>query len=115
MNNIQSSRIKTVIPVSDIYETDDNFFITMEIPGTEKENLDITVEDKKLTVTGTVRNEEEFQYSEFEISGFKRTFQVGNGINKDNIEAKLENGILEIKLYKSEETKPRKITVNEMH
>lgn len=118
--NIQENRNKNrfLIPNSDILETDDNYFINIEMPGISKDNLNITIEDDQLIISGESVNDnsdKDIQYREFRSCDFERVFSIGNEIDRSKIDAQLENGILEIKLNKSEDTKPRKIQINEIH
>ncbi len=118
LNISQNTETRTLIPVADISENEDYYLISLEIPGVNRENLEIIINDDKLTVTGKIqsgKNEDNFKYVEFKKSDYERTFQIGNEIDRNKIEAKLENGILELKLSKSENIKPKKITVNEIH
>ncbi len=104
---------RTIIPVTDIVETEERYTISMEMPGIAKENLDITMDDEKLIVSGkSVECHDDNSYSEFRACNFERTFQTGSEIDRNSIGAKLEDGILVINLDKSEERKPKKITVN---
>ena len=105
----------TLVPLTDIYETDDAYELRLEMPGVEKENLNIVLDNNELEITGKVvnksENEGELRFSEYSLHDYYRKFKVGNGINRDGISAGLENGILSLTLQKSEEVKPKKIEV----
>lgn len=106
--------VKFVAPPVDIYETDDKYLILMDMPGVDKESIDITVEGDKLTVFGKVlKIDKEWEpiSTEFTLSDYKREFNIGNKVNVNKIDAKYENGILKLELEKSELAKPRKIEV----
>lgn len=101
-------------PAVDIYETDDNYVVVLNMPGSAKEDIDISVADDTLTIIGKVNQVAEDWKAvkkEFELYDYKRDITIGNRIDRENIEAKYENGVLELTLAKSEETKPRKIDV----
>ena len=105
-------------PLTDIYETEDLYSVKLEIPGVLKENLNIVIEDDELKITAKSsieENEKDLKYSEFSIRDFSRTFRVGNEIDRNRIDAKLEDGILTLALHKSEEVKPKKITINQIN
>ena len=105
---------KVYVPLTDIYETPDNYSLKMEVPGAAKENIDIVIEDQELRVTVKMAEEEEdksLKYAEFVSRDFYRAFKLGNDIDRNSIEAKLENGVLNISLNKTEQVKPKKIQI----
>jgi len=110
---------KVYIPVADIYESEDLYSLKMEIPGVSRENLDITIEDNELKISAKSSFEtneaEKIKYSDFSDMDYSRTFKVGNDIDRNHIDAKLENGVLTLLLHKHEKVKPRKITINQLN
>ena len=105
---------KVYVPLTDISETADMYSLKMEVPGAARENIDIVIEDEELRVT--VRavpedSEDSLRYAEFGSRDFYRAFRVGNEIDRNRIEAKLENGVLNIMLSKTEKVKPKKIQI----
>lgn len=112
---IAASRKVYHTPLADIYETDDIYSVKLEVPGITKENLDIVIHDDELRVTAeTDKTEDErnVKYTEFSAKNYSRVFRIGNDIDRNRIDAKLENGILSLVLHKSEEVKPKKILIN---
>jgi HSP20 family protein len=106
------------IPLADIYETEDIYSVKLEMAGIKKENLDIVIDDDELKITAESSPEENagnLKYAEFRDRNFSRTFRVGSGIDRNKIDAKLENGILTLTLHKSEAVKPKKITINQIN
>jgi HSP20 family protein len=106
------------IPLADIYETADIYSVKMEMPGIVKENLDIVIDDDELKITAESSPEENtgnLKYAEFRAKDFSRTFRVGNDVDRNRIDAKLENGILTLTLHKSEAVKPKKIAINQVN
>jgi len=101
------------IPVTDIYETEDQYSLSIEMPGITKENLEITVNDNELELRGHIEPKEfnENDYSEFSQSDFYRKFKIGNDVDRNNVEASLKDGILSLNLNKTEEVKPKKIEI----
>jgi len=106
-------------PRIDISENDNNIIIYAEIPGVLKENLKITLQDNILTIEGekkkaTEEKDENYFREERAYGKFKRSFTLPVEVDSDKVEAKFENGILEIKLekYKTKETKEKEIKIN---
>lgn len=103
-------------PAINLYSGDEGVILTAEIPGVEMEELDITVLGETLTLSGT-RNmgedEEGITYHRRERSqgNFTRTVELPFRVDSDNVEAKFSNGVLHVMLPRTEEEKPRKISV----
>lgn len=103
-------------PPVNVYNSADNMIVQCEVPGVAREDLDISITGETLVVRGVKRapeGEETFQYQRRErgSGGFSRTIVLPDKVDPDRIEAKLESGILTIKLPKSEAAKPRQINV----
>lgn len=100
---------------ADVYATDDNLYVLLDIPGVEKGDVQIEVDE---TNTLQVRARNSFQehkriiYREFEVGDFYRSFRLGEEYDKEKITARLEHGVLEITVPKREEAKPRRISIN---
>jgi len=106
------------IPLTDIYETEDIYSLKMEIPGIKKENLDIVIDEMELRITAKTEkteNTDKIRYSEFSDRDFHRVFKIGYDIDRNRIDASLENGVLTLKLHKSEDVKPKKIAINQIN
>lgn len=110
---------KIYVPVADIYETEDLYSMKLEMPGVSKEGLDILIENNELTITAkstlSDKEGEKCRYSEFSSMDYRRSFKIGNDIDRSKVEAKLENGVLTLLLHKHETVKPRKITINQLN
>lgn len=105
---------RVIYPLVDIFETQDGFVIKADMPGVQKQNIDISLHDNILEINGKVNGETddtEKKYSEYSLSKYHREFNVGNDIDGNRIEASLGNGILNITLPKKEEVKPKKIEI----
>jgi len=116
--NITESRRVFQTPLADIYETDDIYSVKLEMPGVTKENLNVIIDDDELKITAESsieENESDLKYADFYLKNFSRTFRVGNDIDRNKIDARLDNGILTLTLQKSEEIKPKKITINQVN
>ncbi|MFO7814180.1 MAG: Hsp20/alpha crystallin family protein [Halanaerobiales bacterium] len=101
---------------TDVMEKDDKYIINAELPGMEKEDINIEMDDNYLTISANnehYEEEEEGGYirRERRRGSYCRSFYVEN-INEDGIEAEYDNGILEITLPKKEETVSKKKTID---
>ncbi len=104
-----------VTPATDIYETDNEYSLRVEMPGVSKNNLEIVLEKDELEIKGAVGNglneDEKLKYSEYSLHNYYRKFRIGEDVDRNAIDAKLENGVLTLTLNKSEEVKPRRIEI----
>src|SRR2546423_7311867 len=102
-------------PEVNIFETKDGFVLEAEMPGVNKDGLEIILEGNTLTLVGH-RNDDfstEFVYRESQPAHFRRVFELDPAIDAGKIGAKMEQGILTLNLPKAEKVKPRKIAVGE--
>jgi len=104
------------IPPVDISEDKENIVLTAELPGFKEDQLDIQMENGVLTIRGERTMEDEksgknYHRVERSYGQFVRSFTLPNNVNRDNIQARFENGLLHIELPKSEEAKPRQIRI----
>jgi len=105
-----------ITPEVNIFETKDGFFLEAEMPGVNKEGLEITLEGNELTLLG--HRTDGFAgagmlYRESKPADFRRVFELDPAIDSGKINAKVEQGVLTLTLPKTEKVKPRKITVGE--
>ncbi len=117
-NNIMKPESeREFIPFVDISETPDSYILDADMPGVSKENLAITLDNNTLTISGKVdaTTGSKFEYQEFELHNYKRNFVVNEDVDTGKIEAKLENGVLNLIIPKSERTKPRKIEIKALN
>jgi HSP20 family protein len=103
------------LPTTDIYETQDALFVILEMPGVEKKNVDVRVEDGVVYVEGRL-DFSKYQnlqpvYTEYNVGHYSRSFRVSSKIDQNNIRAELKDGVLSLTLAKIEEAKPRAIQV----
>jgi len=104
-----------IIPAVDIYENDNEYVLKAEMPGVSKENVEISLEKDYLEILG--KTDTKFEEGlklidkEFRISDYFRRFHLENVIDREKVKASIENGILTVVLPKSEEVKPKKITI----
>ena len=116
--NITENKKVFQTPLADIYETADIYSVKLEMPGVTKESLNVIIDDDELKITAESsieENEKDLKYADFCAKNFSRTFRVGNDVDRNRIDAKLDNGVLTLILHKSEEVKPKKITINQIN
>ncbi len=103
------------IPYADIYETDDALAVVMEMPGVEKKDLDVGLENDVLRVDGRIDTAKykdmEPVYAEYNIGHYARSFALSNTIDQEKISANLEDGVLTLILPKAKNAQPRKIAI----
>ncbi|WP_035237090.1 Hsp20/alpha crystallin family protein [Desulfobacter vibrioformis] len=109
-------RLGSDSPRINIMESGDNFEIQAEVPGISKDELEINVQGNYLQISGKrfVDKPEGYKVHREEIgeSTFSRSFTLPNDVDADNVEAALKDGVLYLKLPKSEAEKPKQITIN---
>ncbi|MEJ2054804.1 MAG: Hsp20/alpha crystallin family protein [Calditrichaceae bacterium] len=103
-------------PVIDVEETDQDFLISAEIPGMKKDDIKITFENNYLNISGEKKakkevKQENYHHAERSYGKFSRTIAIPSGVMLDKIEAEYEQGVLNIKIPKAEEAKPKQIDV----
>jgi HSP20 family protein len=104
------------LPPVNVYEDEHNIVITAEVPGVEEKDLDITVENNVLTISGERKMESEvkkenFQRIERRYGRFSRSFTLPPTVDPENVNAEFNNGVLKITLNKKEEAKPKQIKI----
>lgn len=103
-------------PEVNIHETKDGYVLEAEMPGVNKDGLEITLENNELTITGRRTNESvpgETLFRERSSAHFRRVFELDPAIDAGRINAKISQGVLTLTLPKSEKVKPRRITVGD--
>src|SRR5580700_10591748 len=105
-----------IAPAVNIYETPTAFVLEADLPGVSKEGLDLTLDASSLTISArrTKNNvTAEPIYRESTTADYRRVFELDSEIDRAAISANLDQGVLTVTLPKSENAKPRKITVSE--
>lgn len=107
---------RVFLPQTDIFETDQALTVVLEMPGVEKDKVDVKVENDVLKIEGWIdfSRYEGLQplYTEYNIGNYARSFQLSSKIDQDRISAELRDGVMTLVLPKSEKAKPRKIVVS---
>jgi HSP20 family molecular chaperone IbpA len=106
---------RVYVPTADIYETPDALRVVLEMPGVNKSNVDVRVEDGVLTVGGRL-DFSKYQglqplYTEYNIGNYSRSFRLSTKIDQSKIGAEMTDGVLSLVLPKVAEAKPRTIQV----
>ena len=103
------------MPLADVYETADSFLISLDLPGIKQEDIRIHMEGSELTLSGERKYQEpadgKTHKVERQYGSFQRTFQLPVNVNRDAIKASLKEGVLNLRLPKKEEVKPRSINI----
>ena len=93
-------------PMSEIRENDNEYIVKLQLPGIEKENINIEIEDKILTISAELKHEElqdneRMHYSNIKYGKFNKSFEFINDIDTENSKCEFKNGILRITLKKN--------------
>ena len=104
------------VPYADIYETDEALTVVMEMPGVEKANLNVALENDVLRVDGRI-DFSKYEgmapvYTEYNVGHYMRSFELSSKIDQERISAQLDDGVLTLTLPKAEAAQPRRISIN---
>jgi len=106
---------RVFLPNADIYETPNELKVVLEMPGIEKDNVEINLEDDILRVQGRLDLSKysglQPLYTEYNVGHYARSFQLSSRIDQSKIAAEMKDGVLSLTLPKVEEAKPRTIQV----
>lgn len=116
-NDVVNDRRDNFVPSIDISESDNQFMITAELPGMSKEDIDISLENGRLSISGERSFESEekgkkFHRVETKYGSFERSFQLPDNVDAESISATYENGLLNISIDKSEEKVKKQIEIS---
>lgn len=103
------------VPNTDIYEGEEALTLVMEMPGVEKEHVNVQLENDVLRVEGRIEHSKyeglEPVYAEYNVGHFARAFTLSDKIDQDGISAELVDGVLTLTLKKSKAALPRRIEI----
>lgn len=111
-----AKQVNYLTPHANVLESKDGYVLEAELPGVNKDGLEITVENDILTIVGrraVVETRGRELYRESRAFDFRRSFELDPSIDTAKISAKIEQGVLTLQLPKAEAVKPRKIVVND--
>ena len=103
-------------PVVDVFEEKDDIVVKAELPGMEKDNIQVNLTDHTLTIKGEKKKVEEikkenYYRAERSYGSFLRTLDLPNEVRADKVKASFKNGILEVRMPKTEEAKAKEVKV----
>jgi HSP20 family protein len=103
-------------PIVDVFEEKGDIVVKAELPGLEKDNIEVNLNDHTLTIKGEKKKaeeikEENYYRAERSYGSFLRTLDLPNDVRADKVKASFKNGILEIRMPKTEEAKAREVKV----
>ena len=111
---MHGTKSRKTFPEVNIYESKDKYMVLAKIPGVDKKDIQISIRDNSLKLAGEVKNKsnEKTYYLAERVSGkYERNFMFDENIDTEKISAELKNGVLTINLPKSEDAKPKIITI----
>ncbi len=115
-NDVVTTQRESFVPRLDISENDDQFEINVELPGMDKDDIDVSLNNNQLTVSGQRKWENEDKdktYHRIETSygEFSRTFTLPDNVDEESINAEYDNGVLNITINKAEDKVSKKIDI----
>lgn len=111
------SEMRRWIPPMDLLETEDSFVLRADLPGMTQEEVKIELEDNVLMLSGERRADHEtrqegFYRLERAFGSFSRSLTLPQGVDPDGVTASFDRGVLEVRIPKPEQAKPRRIAIN---
>ena len=105
------------VPAMDLVETDDDFVLRADLPGLSEDDVNIELEDNVLTISGERKSSHEERkegyYRVERASGsFQRSLTLPEGVDPDAVKANFDHGVLEVRIPKPEQRKPRKVQIS---
>jgi HSP20 family protein len=105
------------LPPMDLVETDDDFVLSADLPGLSEGDVNIELEDNVLTISGERKSKHEenkqgYYRVERASGSFSRSLTLPEGVDPEAIKASFDNGVLEVRIPKPEERKPRKVAIS---
>jgi len=104
-------------PAMDLVETDEHFVLRADLPGVDENDVKVELEDNVLTISGERRHEHEAKrggYFRIEraTGSFARTLTLPDGVDPDAVQASFDKGVLEVRIPKPAERKPRRVAIS---
>ena len=105
------------IPAMDLVEAGDHYVLRADLPGLSDEDVNVQLEDNVLTISGERKAEHETQQEgyyrlERAFGGFSRSLALPEGVDPDGVQAHFDRGVLEIRIPKPEQKKPRQVQIS---
>ena len=113
----QTDQGRRWVPPMDLVEAEDHFVLKADLPGLAESDVNLEVQDGTLTISGERKAEHEQREKgwyriERSFGSFNRSLTLPDGVDPDRIEASFNNGVLEVRIPKPEERKPRRISIS---
>jgi HSP20 family protein len=113
---LRTDEMEVKPPIVDVFEEKDDMVVKAELPGMDKENIEVNLTDHTLTIKGEKKKEEEvkrenYYRSERSYGSFLRTLELPKDVHADKVKATFKNGILEVRMPKTEEAKAKEVKV----
>jgi len=107
------NRVTGFTPLVDVHETEDEYLVKVDLPGVKADDVSVEVNENVLSLSGSRVPEEtgQAQLIERPYGSFVRTLTLPQGVDSDSIEAGYQDGVLELRIPKPAEQKPKKITI----
>ena len=102
-------------PLADVEESEDAYTVEMDLPGVPRDDIDIQLVDRALTVTGEVKEKERtgvLRRRTRRVGQFYYSVTLPGDVDADNVEARLHDGVLTLRVPRSAEAKPRRIAIS---
>ena len=109
-----SGGIQGWAPLADVEETDDGYSVEIELPGVKRDDIDIQLSDRQLTVTGELKEKERtgiLRRRTRRVGHFQYSVTLPADVDADKVSAHLDAGVLTVRVPKSEQSKPRRIEI----
>jgi len=109
-------RLFAVRPAVDVSETDTDYHVSVELPGMSKDEVQVTIDQGRLTISGEKKEEHKEERAnllrvERSYGSFTRTIPLPSSVNEEAVEAEFKDGLLTIKLPKTEEARGKKVEI----
>ena len=112
-NTGNGNRVTGFTPPVDVHETEDEYLVTIDLPGVKSEDVNVEINDNVLSISGARVADDTgaAQLVERPYGTFARTLSLPQGVDSDSIQAGYHDGVLELRIPKPAEQKPKKITI----
>jgi len=116
LSRIGITGFEDIMPDVDMFESNGDLVMKAELPGIKKEDIEVTLSDGTITISGEKKQEEEIKKKDYykmerSYGSFCRTFSLPTEVKADKVKSTFKNGVLEIRMPKSEEAKSKEVKV----
>ena len=101
-------------PLADVEETDDSYVVEIDLPGVKRDEVDVQLTDRQLTVSGEVKEKERtgiLRRRTRRVGQFQYSVTLPADVDADGVSARLDDGVLTVRVPKAEQAKPRRIPI----